>query len=138
MAITQAAALPPGVADALAVLAVLPIDADGKIGPLLPAYGSPLPDITIEQWAANARRATVDIGDLLGHHDRIRAERVEWHLRHVGDPAAYGDMMCDGPVVVKVDADSPVVADGDHRVSALKLLGVDTVDVWMLDIADLN
>lgn len=126
------------VGDAVAAVKALPTDDKGRIPALLPVYDGKIPGkLDIEDWG-DSRERDVPMGGLYGHHKHLRADKLIWHLNHIDDPAAYQGPTGTKPFVY-VDGDGcPVVADGDHRVAALKLLGVDSVHAWVLDQKNLT
>jgi hypothetical protein len=138
----RAPAQPPWSQDivdgAVAMVQALPVDDDGQIDALLPRYkGDDDPDdLTIEDWS-DATPATVNIADLYGHHKKLNPDRLVFHLQNVGDPSAYQPAPVDRPCVYKDSDGCLAICDGDNRVTALELLGATTVDVWLLDDADL-
>ena len=121
-----------GVEAAVAAVKQFPVDDKGRIAALLPLYPDDIPDLDIEQWG-DSRSQQVPLDGLYGHHKHLRPDRLIWHLNHLDDPSAYTGPTGICPFVY-VDKDGcPVVADGDHRVTAMKLAGADKVTGWVLD-----
>jgi hypothetical protein len=108
-----------------------PAGDDDTVSAVLPVYAKPLPAVADSDWD-QAQLKNVKLKKLSGHNAQLDRDNLIWHVQNPGqskDGAGY-------PRVLKTD-DGKVIMDGDHRVSALSILGVKKELCWVLDQDDL-
>ena len=85
-------------------------------------------------WS-QAKAKTVKFKKLQAHNGELDRANLIWHLQNPGKSRMQSPHNTHPQVIKTVDGDY-VVADGDHRIAALALLGLKKDTVWLLDAKD--
>ena len=114
----------PGAGDQQHVQAVFPI------------YGKKIPDTPDGAWD-NAKLKTVKFKKLQATNAQLDRGNLVWHLQNPGKSKMKSPRNTH-PQVIKTSDGAFIVADGHHRLSALKLLGIKRETCWLLKESDMT
>ena len=122
-------------AEALQILKGLPDAEVGKISPLMPTAVPPF-DLTPADLK-DLPVKSVRIAKLIGKHPLLSRARVEHFIKEPDSPGSIrnigDDLPRDKPYVVRKDG-KRYIEDGNHRTTALDLLGAEKIDAYFLDL----
>ena len=99
-------------------------------------YGKPMPATPNGAWA-NAELKTIKFKKLQATNAQLDRANLIWHLQHPGQSKMRSPHNTH-PQVIKTDKGDYLIADGHHRLSALRLLGVKRDSAWILKEGDMS
>jgi hypothetical protein len=101
---------------------------------VFPVYAKPMPSVA--NWS-QAKQKVVKFKKLQAHNGELDRDNLIWHVQNPGKSKMQSPHNTHPQVIKTVQGDY-VIADGDHRLAALRLLGVKKDMVWLLDAKDTN
>ena len=124
------------IAAAIAKVKKMPGAGDQQhVQPVFPVYGKPLPATPDGAWD-NAKLKAVKFKKLQATNAQLSRPNLIWHLQNPGKSKMQSPRNTH-PQVIKTNGGSYIVADGHHRLSALKLLGLKSENCWLLKEKDM-
>ena len=101
---------------------------------MFPIFGKALPSIADGDWD-KAKQKVIKFSKLQATNAQLNRQNLIWHIQNPGK-ARMKKPHNTQPQVIKTDGAYAIV-DGHHRLSALKMLGLDKAPVWLLKESDL-
>jgi len=99
-------------------------------------FGKSIPATPDGAWA-NAELKVIKFKKLQATNAQLDRANLIWHLQHPGQ-SKMKSAHNTHPQVIKTDKGDLIIADGHHRLSALRLLGVKKDSVWLLKEGDMS
>jgi len=108
----------------------------GHVVAQFPIENEALPAVPQGAWKS-AKQKTVKLKKLYATNQQLDRKNLIWHLQNPGMSRFRGPFNTHIQVVKLAKNGDLAIADGHHRASALKMLGVKKDVVWLLDEKDL-
>lgn len=105
------------------------------VQPVFGVYGKQMPDTPDGAWN-NAKLKTIKLKKLQATNAQLDRQNLIWHLQHPGQSKMKSPHNTH-PQVIKTKGGDFIIADGHHRLSALRLLGIKREQVWLLKESDM-
>ena len=97
--------------------------------------GVPIPSTPDGAWD-NATLKAIKLKKLRATNAQLDRQNLVWHLKHPGQSKMRSPHNTH-PQVIKTRDGDYLIADGHHRLSALRLLGIKREQVWLLRERDM-
>ena len=106
------------------------------VQPVFPVYGKPLPPTPDGAWD-NAKLKNLKLKKIQATNAQLDRTNLIWHLQNPGKSKMQSPRNTH-PQVIKTNGGDYIIADGHHRLSALRLLGIKRENVWLLKESDMT
>lgn len=101
-----------------------------------PVYGKQIPATPDGAWD-NAKLKTIKLKKLRATNAQLDRANLVWHLQNPGKSKMRSPRNTH-PQVIKTNDGDLIIADGHHRLSALRLLGLKRETCWVLNQKDMT
>ena len=108
----------------------------GHVRAVFPIENEALPPVPQGAWKS-AKQKTIKLKKLFATNQQLDRKNLVWHLQNPGKSKFQGQFNTHIQVIKLAKNGDYAIADGHHRASALKMLGVKKDVVWLLREKDL-
>lgn len=105
------------------------------VQPVFPVYGKKMPATPAGAWD-DAALKPVKLKKLQATNAQLDRANLIWHLQNPGKSKMQSPHNTH-PQVIKTSDGDLIIADGHHRLSALRLLGIKREQCWVLKESDM-